>query len=742
MKYKAFISYSHRDEIWAAWLHKALETYRLPRHFVGQPSLLGPVPARLSPIFRDREELPSATDLGAILRDALAQSACQIVICSPHAAQSRWVNEEILTFKRLGREDRIFCLIVGGEPYASADPKQFARECFPHALRFKIGADGELTDIPTEPIAADVREGKDGKQNAKLKIMAGILGVGLDALRQRELQRKHRQMAVIAGAALTGMVVTTGLATAALVARANAERQRVRAEAEAETARQTTNFMVDLFRISDPGEARGNTVTAREMLDKGAARIESELADQPAIQATLMDTVGTVYMRLGLYRDAMPLLAGALQRRQQLAQAEAPVMASSLNHLGELLALQANFADAEKRYREALSTREDTDTPLALTAWIESLRGLGNVLARQGRLQEAEEALREALAVERRAYGDTHREIARTLKDLAAVIYQRGNLNDAIPVMEEALSMQRATQGDLPHPDTVALLNDLGVLLHAGGQYERAEPLMAESLVMARTLLGDKHPDIAMALNNYAFLLHDKGDYARAEETYRQALAMQRALVGESHPDVAMSLSNLAFIQHDRGDLQAALVTLRESLNMYRRIFPGDHPETARALHTLGYWMMEERAYARAGNELAQALAMRRRLLGEEHPDVASTLTHLAMLQVEMRQYDRALAAARSATDIFSKTLSPTHWRTAVAKSVSGAALAGLRQFAEAEALLTESQAVLTTDSGVLPDYQRWNLRYLARYYTQTNQRQQAARVNAEFTALEHSAPR
>ena len=129
-KYKAFISYSHRDAVWADWLHKSLETYRPPRHLVGQVTERGPIPRQLTPIFRDREELPSATDLGSLLTHALEQSACQIVICSPHSAQSRWVNEEVLAFKRLGREDRIFCLIVGGEPWASNDPGTFPQGMF------------------------------------------------------------------------------------------------------------------------------------------------------------------------------------------------------------------------------------------------------------------------------------------------------------------------------------------------------------------------------------------------------------------------------------------------------------------------------------------------------------------------------------------------------------------------------------------------------------------------------------
>ncbi len=211
-KYRAFISYSHADEKWAAWLHKALETYKVPKHLVGQASDYGPVPARIAPIFRDREELATSTELGDVLTDSLKQSACLIVICSPNAAQSRWTNEEILTYKRLGRQDRIFCLIVDGEPGASNSPETADQECFPEGLMFQMGPDGNLTDVRSEPIAADARAGKDNKQNAKLKLIAGMIGVGFDDLKQREQHRRHQRMVAITVAAAIVMAIRSATA--------------------------------------------------------------------------------------------------------------------------------------------------------------------------------------------------------------------------------------------------------------------------------------------------------------------------------------------------------------------------------------------------------------------------------------------------------------------------------------------------------------------------------------------------
>ena len=129
-RYWAFISYSHADTRWGDWLHKKIESYRVPRSLVGKPSRDTKVPRRLFPIFRDREELPVSSDLGANLKNSLEQSRYLIVICSPQAAQSHWVNEEVRHYKSRYGEDRLLCFIISGEPNSQTDT-----ECFPPAVR-------------------------------------------------------------------------------------------------------------------------------------------------------------------------------------------------------------------------------------------------------------------------------------------------------------------------------------------------------------------------------------------------------------------------------------------------------------------------------------------------------------------------------------------------------------------------------------------------------------------------------
>lgn len=226
-KYWAFISYSHRDRAWGAWLHRGLETYRVPKLLVGEPGRDGPVPRQVSPVFRDREELPTASDLGTVIHQALVESRYLIVVCSPRAAASRWVNEEILTFKRLGRSDRILCLIVDGEPNQGA-----ALECFPEALRYALDEHGNLSQRRVEPIAADARPVGDGKHDAKLKLLAGIIGIDYDRLKQRELIRRQGRLRAVAAAAIGAASVLLGLLAWALLAQSQANHQRIRAESE------------------------------------------------------------------------------------------------------------------------------------------------------------------------------------------------------------------------------------------------------------------------------------------------------------------------------------------------------------------------------------------------------------------------------------------------------------------------------------------------------------------------------
>jgi eukaryotic-like serine/threonine-protein kinase len=209
VKYRAFLSYSHRDTASAKWLHSALEGYRIDKDLVGRTTPAGPVPKTLRPVFRDREDFAAGHSLTQQSIAALEGSQFLVLICSPNAAGSPYVNEEVRRFKALGRADRVIPIIIDGEP---GDRE---RECFPPALRFKLGHDGQPTDEHEEPIAADARPHADGRTLALLKVVAGLLGVGLDEIvRRAERARKrcNRFWAALAGVFLMLAVAASGSA--------------------------------------------------------------------------------------------------------------------------------------------------------------------------------------------------------------------------------------------------------------------------------------------------------------------------------------------------------------------------------------------------------------------------------------------------------------------------------------------------------------------------------------------------
>jgi tetratricopeptide (TPR) repeat protein len=311
--YRAFISYSHADKACAGWLHRALESYRVPSKLVGRHTAVGEVPRRLTPIFKDREELPASSDLSRELEAALLASQFLIVIASPAAAASHWVNEEIRAFKQHRGEDNILVLIAPDDPADPAAADDVTADRFPEALRFRVDAEGRLTDIPAEPIAADLRPHGDGERIAKLKIVAGLTGLKLDDIVQREAQRRTRRLTALATAACLLALLMTTLTVVALKARTEAERQRAEADGLVE------------YMLTD---------------------LRSKL--EPVGRLEVMDSVGARALKYYSGQDPGDLDADALGRR-----------ARALLLVGEVANLRGNLDTALATYRQAAATTSE-----------------------------------------------------------------------------------------------------------------------------------------------------------------------------------------------------------------------------------------------------------------------------------------------------------------------------------------------------------------------------------------------
>lgn len=189
-KYKAFIAYSHNDEKFGSELHRYLETYKIPKRlYEDYPTL----PKSLYPIFRDLYELKVGDNLGVEMTKAILNSNTLIVICSTSSANSKWVNKEIIDFKMAHGEERIFPIIINGQPFAKeSDNFNDSEECFPDALKYKIDSEGNLSNEPTDILATNISEKADGKEVAKFKLIAGLLDVSFDIFYRRVLEQKRK----------------------------------------------------------------------------------------------------------------------------------------------------------------------------------------------------------------------------------------------------------------------------------------------------------------------------------------------------------------------------------------------------------------------------------------------------------------------------------------------------------------------------------------------------------------------
>jgi tetratricopeptide (TPR) repeat protein len=583
-------------------------------------------------------------------------------------------------------------------------------------LRFQIGSDGELTQTPAEPIAADARPGKDGKAHARVKLIAGILGVGFDDLRQRELQRRNRRLAIISASAVVGMVFAIGLATTALIARHEAERQRERAEQETETARRTASFMIDLFAVSDPSEARGQSITAREILTNGAGRISTELGDQPQIQASLMDTIGTVYTSLGLYDDALGMLEQAVTLRREISGVSGEEFALSAYHLGNVLTEKAEYELAEQAYREALvalpAGNPDTEQlGLDLTA------ALAELHFRTGQYELAEPLLHDVLEARRKLLGDEDPKVADAIEELGLNFFDQGKYTQAEARLRESLALRQRLLGEEPHPGVSENLNNLALILRFMGDFDQAERLYVQALEMNHRLYGDEHPEIAASMMNLADIHAMQGELDQAESMYHDVLAMYRKLLGADHPQIAGVLNNLAFLYHDDGKIRKALTFSRASLDLLRRELGQRHPDVAGSLAIQGRWLTEVGNYPEAETALRLALDIQVEVLEPDHPRLATTRIDLAELLIATGNFDEALEQARHGEASLVSSLGPGHWRTASARQTHGGALLAAGEHAEAEKLLVESYKQLSEEPGVHPDSIRKNLQRLVTLY-------------------------
>lgn len=439
-RYKAFISYAHRDAAWAARLQRKLENFRFPEHADQKWPL--------RPIFLDRSELASSPDLSESIEEALRNSDALIVVCSPAAAQSKWVNAEILFYKRLAKK-RIYAIVIAGEPGAD-DPGE---ACFPDALRFQLDANGDLTSIPAEPLAADARSGRDGS-DAVLKLVAGLLDVPFDTLKLRQQRRRVRRAFSVAAGATAMLILTSYLAVTAIVAQKDAEHRRDQAEG-------LISFMLgDLReRLQPVGRLDVLDGVGEQALEYFSSLRDSELTSESMLtRAMALRQIGEVRVAQGRTSESLIALNEALTLLNNSSTENEPIRLFELGQVNYWIA-DAYFRDLRldeaqvyiEKYlaisRQLVELEPDNSDYELELLYAES--NLGTLAFRENDVRAAREYFGNALAVIRnlvlRQPGeDNNLELAITVSWLGAVEASTGNYAVAQRWYEEELQLHRA----------------------------------------------------------------------------------------------------------------------------------------------------------------------------------------------------------------------------------------------------------------------------------------------------------
>ena len=422
---------------------------------------------------------------------------------------------------------------------------------------------------------------------------------------------------------IAGTLVLAGFVTLVIFYTARLSTERDRARAEADKAQQVSDFLISMFEQADPNVSGGKEITARAMLDQGAMRINDELADQPELQASMLDVIGSVYYQLGDLTTADSLYS-------------------------EEVALQ-------KR------TFGDHSPEVAL-----ALHGLANVAGDLAQFDRAESLYREALEIDLEAYGEEDGETAAVMNDLASILKAKGQLEDAEPLFEKALAVRTRIYGEV-NADVAHSMNHLGGVLHELGRNERAEAMLRKGLEIRKKLYGETNFEVVASMGKLASFLLDRGSYDESGRLYTHALDILHQMVGEDHPYVGGIVGSLANVRFHEGDYLAADSLYRHSLAILRRKLPEGHVNLATPMVGLGKALLEEERPSEAEPLFREALALRTASLPEGHWTIAQAQAFLGMSLADQGKDDEAIA-------LLDASLEPLAGRYDRANDLAGAA--------------------------------------------------------------------
>lgn len=569
-----------------------------------------------------------------------------------------------------------------------------------------LSRDPTLRYASVERLVEDVQ-----RHLAGLPVLARPATLGY---RATKFVRRHRASLFAATAATLLLIGLVGFYTIQLAAERNRARQ------EARTTEEVKGFVLSLFETNDPARSGGETITARDLLDRGAERISTELGDQPGIQAEMYVVLGHLYEELGLYDEARRHFASAVGLRREQPGPGSSDLAEALSRLGFTLGELDRADEAEAALRESLALRQESG--LDREAIGNSLNQLGMFLAYRGQYDEAEKLLRESARIYERKQLESAA-LATALANLGLTVKWKGDFDEAEIHYRRALAIRAKVLGRL-HPEYANNLDNLGVLLGQRGNYDESERYFLEALEIRTSLLGEQHPDVALSMNNLATLYRVQGRLDDAEPMYRRVLELNTRIFGPDHRRVATNLTNLASLELARGNRDTALGLFERSLEIRRGIFGDDHIEVALNLNHLCGVLVELGELDRADRLSGEAVGIARRTVDERSFQLAQILHTRGEILFRRERLAQARPFLEEAASIRGETLAPDHRETALSHAFLGASLAGLGESEAAETLLLSSLDVLdpqqpSDEAGVRVARQTLYTLYLARGETE-----------------------
>lgn len=538
-----------------------------------------------------------------------------------------------------------------------------------------------------EQLAADLRHYLNGRP----------VNAHPDSLSYRagKFIRRHKT-----GVAATAAIVVLLIGYAATITRHSQHIQAALEQAQQETAKaeQVTGFLIDMFEAANPANTLGDTVNTRGLLKRGVAQAE-QLVGQPDIQARMFDVAGRVYLALGQYKEARPLIERGLQLRKEIYGDNHLIISENLHNLAHLHKQDGNYEQAGKLYQRALDLRLE-HLPPQDPRIAESLYHLGMYYQRaKSDMETAETYIRQSLEIRNSAYPSRHELIAESLRGLGGVLMARGKYTEAERYYSEALQIQKHVLGE-KHPETLTTLNNMAILKAWSGDYDSATSLLKESLDQRHEVLGPGHHSSAIQLNNLAFIAGHQGTYNEAEHLLKQALSIMRASVGVDHPHALVFKTNLARIKHINGEYERAEELHREALNTKRDRLGPNHPDVAASLVQLGSLLNDQHRYKEARSLLREAISLHQHALEEKGPMLISAHYLLGQIHMSLGNYQEAGDLFHKTLKIRKQTRAVDHPDIAVAHSLQGACLTDLEVYVEAESLITEVQSLLHKFNG------------------------------------------